>query len=107
LIAVFVYLGFGIVPRAGVASPELYRSSYELSFKRKNLPVFIMRDDRSVVRHGTARIGGDGMIEVELFGSTRMTGASPMDALLFESGLPALWAAVSDSSQAELLRQIQ
>ena len=69
------------------------------------VPVFVMRPDHSVIRHGTASLS-DGSIRVELFGSTADEYTDATQALLADPSLGILWGAASETSQGELRRRI-
>lgn len=70
------------------------------------IPVFVMRPDHSVVRHGTAVIGKDGRIRVDLFPSTVKEYADADEAILADASISVLWGAATESSQAELRHRI-
>ena len=69
------------------------------------VPVFVMRPDHSVIRHGTASLE-KGRIRVEMFGSTVDEYADATQALLADPSLGILWGAASENSQNELRRRI-
>lgn len=106
LVAGFVYTGSTVFPRADVTEPLVYLSSDPISFKRSSLPVFLMQADRNVVRHGTAELAPGNHVVVDTFDSMKAQQPGKMEALLFESGLPVLWAATSAESHDELNRRI-
>lgn len=106
LISGFLYAGSIVIPRAGGAEPLVYALPEPVSFRRRSLPVFIMRKDRSVVRHGTAEFAPGDHVLVDIFDSVNTEQPEKMEALLFDSGIPVLWAAVSNASQEELSRRI-
>lgn len=70
------------------------------------VPVFVMKPDHSVVRHGTAEMGPGGRIRVDLFPSTINEYGNATEAILADPSLGILWAAATDTSQAELRRRI-
>lgn len=70
------------------------------------IPVFLMRDDRSFVRHAVATAGADGVVRIEFFRSTAAQAAGATEALLFETGPGVLWLASPDESRAELRGRI-
>ena len=69
------------------------------------VPVFVMRPDHSVIRHGTASLQ-NGRIRVELFSSTASEHTDATQALLADPNLGILWGAASERSQGELRRRI-
>lgn len=101
----FVLAGWSILPQSqGRGEVKVYMAPQmplNLS-KSGTIPVFVMRDDRSAIRHGLATPLAGGLIEVEFFRDTRPRFAAATDALLFEPGLPVLWAVASDASHEEL-----
>ena len=106
LVAGFVHTGNVVLPRANGPEPVAYVSPVPLSFKRSSLPVFVMQADRSVVRHGTAELAPGDQVLVTRFESARASQPMALEPLLFESGLPVLWAAIPPASQDELNRRI-
>lgn len=103
LVAGFVYAGWTVLPRAA-ASGQLYDGSTPdlTAAGPRAIPVFVMRADRSVVRHGTAELESDGRLHVRIFDSAVGKEPSATDALLFRPNLAVLWAAASDASRDEL-----
>ena len=106
LVAGFVHTGSTVLPRADDNEPLVYVSPDPISFKRSSLPVFVMQANRNVVRHGTAEFAPGNHVIVEAFDSMDAEQSGRMEALLFESGLPVLWAAMSAASQDELNSRI-
>jgi len=106
LVAGLVYAGSTVLPRAGATQPLVYLSPDPISFKRNSLPVFVMQADRNVVRHGTAEFAPGNHVIVDPFDSMDGEQSGEMEPLLFESGLPVLWAAMSAASQDELNSRI-
>lgn len=66
------------------------------------LPVFVMREGRGAIRHGTATLRPDGRLRVELFTTPLAEAAEATEPLLFAPDVTALWVAASDASRAEL-----
>jgi hypothetical protein len=66
-----------------------------------------MRSDQSVVRHGTAILGGDGQVSVSLFASTASEQPDATEALLFQPTVAVLWAAAPDKSRDELKQHFE
>ncbi|MEP9378624.1 hypothetical protein ABLE91_18050 [Aquabacter sp. CN5-332] len=103
----FIAAGWSVFPHAAVGDlVRYYRDPLAASW-RGTMPVFVMRPDHSVIRHGTAFAGGDGRIRIELFGSTAREHVEADTALLMDSSFGVLWAAATDNSQAELRRRIE
>jgi hypothetical protein len=106
----FVAAGWVVVPRGGPAGSVLY---YRAPAERLHLsptgtmPVFVVRRDQSAIRHGVARLQPDGVIRVEFYQQYLPELATTSEALLFQPGFAALWAAASDGSQKELLERAQ
>ena len=108
IIAGFFLAAWRVLPHAEENAPVLYfrePSSQTLRWDGE-VPVFVMRPDHSVVRHGTAVIAGDGRIRVNLFPSTAGEFIDATDAILADPSLSVLWATATESSQAELRHRI-
>jgi hypothetical protein len=115
-VVVSFVLGLGIVsagwlvlpgPAAGNAE-RLYEgpSPAEATSAPQLLPVFVMRPDHSVIRHGVAIWQSNGVFTVRVFPSTEYDEPLASDALLFEPSMAVLWAAATDSSREELKRRL-
>lgn len=66
------------------------------------LPVFVMREGRGAIRHGTAQLQPDGTLLVEFYRTPLADAAVATEPLLFEPDLTAMWVAAPDSSRHEL-----
>lgn len=106
LVAGFVYAGTAVLPHADATRPLVYVSPDPIAFKRSSLPVFAMQANRTVVRHGRAALAPGNHVVVDRFDSMDGGQSGDMEALLFESGLPVLWAAMSAASRDELNSRI-
>src|SRR5438105_7658263 len=86
LILTIGYAGWIVLPHTIVVdSGEAYREAGQTSGAGPRLvPVFVMRPDHSVVRHGTAILEADGRVSINLFASTASEEPQATDALLFE-----------------------
>jgi hypothetical protein len=110
IVAAFVAAGWTVVPRGGPAGSVRY---YHAPAERLHLsptgtmPVFIMRHDQSAIRQGVARVEPGGVVRVEFYQESQPEMATASEALLFQPGFAALWAAASDTSQKELLQRAQ
>jgi hypothetical protein len=107
LILAFFAAGWRVIPHAGAADSSLiYREAPPgagISTTRQ-VPVFVMRSDRSVVRHGAATTEPGGGLSVAFFRSVAGEAPEATEALLFEPTLEVLWVAATDESQDELRR---
>jgi hypothetical protein len=107
LILAFFAAGWRVIPHAGVADSSLiYREAPPgagISTTRQ-VPVFVMRSDRSVVRQGAATTEPGGGLSVAFFRSVAGEEPEATEALLFEPTLEVLWVAATDESQGELRR---
>lgn len=104
----FVWSAWWVLPHAPRANQILYfREPAPLNPEvwSRPVPVFVMRPDHSVIRHGTASLA-DGRIRIELFGSTANEYTDATQALLADPSLGILWGAASENSQGELRRRI-
>jgi hypothetical protein len=72
-----------------------------------SMPVFILRGDRSPVRHGVARIEPGGLIRVDLYRQDQAEFRTMSQALLFDTGFSVLWAAASDRAHDELRQRVR
>lgn len=108
IIAGFVGAAWRVLPHAPSDERVLYfREAPPLTIAYSGtVPVFVMKPDHSVVRHGVATIGPDGRVRVDLFPSTMGAYAEATEAILADPSLGVLWAAASDSSQAQLRHRI-
>lgn len=108
IIAGFVGAAWRVLPHAPSDERVLYfREAPPLTITYSGtVPVFVMKPDHSVVRHGVATIGPAGRIRVDLFPSTMGAYAEATEAILADPSLGVLWAAASDSSQAQLRHRI-
>jgi hypothetical protein len=110
IVAAFVAAGWTVVPRGDPAGDVRY---YQAPAERVRLsptgtmPVFVMRHDQSAIRNGVARVEPGGIVRVEFYRERLPEMATATDALLFQPGFAALWAAASDASQKELLQRAQ
>jgi hypothetical protein len=107
LILAFFAAGWRVIPHAGVVDSALiYRGAASVAgiSATRPVPVFVMRADRSVVRHGAATIEPGGGLRIEFFRSVAGEVPEATEALLFEPTLEVLWVASTDESQAELGR---
>ena len=99
-----------VVPRGDPAGDVRY---YQAPAERLRLsptgtmPVFVMRHDQSAIRNGVARVEPAGIVRVEFYQERSPEMATATEALLFQPGFAALWAAASDASQKELLQRAQ
>src|SRR5258708_2192180 len=104
LILTITYAGWIVVPHAvaidsGAVYQEAGRGSAEAP---RVIPVFVMRADHSVVRHGIAILEANGRVSVNLFASTASEQPQATEALLFEPTVAVLWAVSSESARGEL-----
>jgi hypothetical protein len=107
LILAFFAAGWRVIPHAGAADFALiYREASPAAgiSTTRPVPVFVMREDRSVVRSGAAAIEPGGGLRVEFFGSVAGEEPRATEALLFEPTLEVLWVAATDESHGELAR---
>lgn len=108
IIAAFAGAAWRVLPHAPSDARVLYfrePTAQTITFAG-TIPVFVMRPDHSVVRHGTAVIGKDGRIRVDLFPSTVREYADADEAILADASISVLWGAATESSQAELRHRI-
>jgi len=106
---------FGFVWAAWWVLPHAPRNDQILFFREPGplnpdvwagpVPVFVMRPDHSVIRHGTASLY-DGKIRVELFSTTAGEYTDATQALLSDPSIGILWGAATETSQNELRRRI-
>ncbi|MCK0209427.1 hypothetical protein MWN33_15440 [Starkeya koreensis] len=108
IIAGFVGAAYRVLPHAPSPARMMYfREPQPATIGYTGtVPVFVMKPDHSVVRHGTAEMGAGGLIRVDLFPSTINEYANATEALLADPSLGILWAAATDTSQAELRHRI-
>lgn len=108
IIAGFFGAAWRVLPHAEDSVPVLYFREPPTETLRwtGSVPVFVMRPDHSVVRHGTAVLTSDGRVRVNLFPSTASEFPDATAAILADPSLSVLWAAASESSQAELRHRI-
>src|SRR5262249_3495116 len=66
------------------------------------IPVFVMRPDHSVIRHGTAILEADGRLSVNFFSSTAGLQRQATEGLLFAPTIAVLWAVASETARGEL-----
>jgi hypothetical protein len=107
LILAFFAAGWRVIPHAGAADSALiYREAASVAgiSTTRPVPVFVMRADRSVVRHGAATTEPGGGLRIEFFRSVAGEAPEATEALLFEPTLEVLWVASTDESQDELRR---
>jgi hypothetical protein len=109
LILTIGYAGWIVIPRTIlVDSGEAYREVGQTSGAGPRLvPVFVMRPDHTVVRHGSAILEADGRVSVNLFASTASEEPQATDALLFEPTVAVLWAAAPEKSRADLKQRFE
>jgi hypothetical protein len=104
LMLTITYAGWTVVPHAAaIDSGVVYREGGEDSGNpARVIPVFVMRPDHSVVRHGTAILTATGRISVSLFASTASMEPQATEALLFDPSVAVLWAAAPEAARGEL-----
>jgi hypothetical protein len=107
LVLLITYIGWAVFPHPGTVNSE---SVYQEAGRGKGeaprtIPVFIMRPDHSVIRHGTATLDANGRVAVTIFASTAGKVPEASEALLFEPTVAVLWAAASETSRGELNRR--
>jgi hypothetical protein len=104
LILLITYAGWTVVPHTGaIASGEVYQETGRGSAEAPRVvPVFVMRPDHSVVRHGTAILDANGRVSINLFASTASEQPQATEALLFEPTVAVLWAVSSETARGEL-----
>src|SRR3954462_13731738 len=85
LILAIAYAGWTVMPHAvAIDSGEVYQEAgREAANSPRVIPVFVMRRDHSVVRHGTAILEANGRISVNLFASTAAEEPQATEGLLF------------------------
>ncbi|QFR32693.1 hypothetical protein [Ancylobacter sp. TS-1] len=108
IIAGFVGAAWRVLPHAPSEARVLYfREPPPATITYSGtVPVFVMKPDHSVVRHGTAEMGAGGLIRVDPFPSTINEHGNATEAILADPSLGILWAAATDTSQAELRHRI-
>jgi hypothetical protein len=110
IVGAFVGAGWQVMPRGEPTGGVMF---YQAPAERLHLsvtgtmPVFVMRQDQSAIRHGVARVQPDGLIRVDLYDEALPEFATTSEALLFQPGFAALWAAASEASQKELLKRAE
>jgi hypothetical protein len=104
LILVIVFAGWTVIPHAvAIDSGEVYQESGQESGNAPRLvPVFVMRPDHSVVRHGTAILEANGRLSVNFFASTAAFQRQASEGLIFPPTIAVLWAVASESARGEL-----
>ena len=103
LILLIGYAGWTVLPhRIAVDSGEVYSEAGQTGANARIIPVFVMRPDHSVVRHGTALLEAGGRVSVNLFASTASEQPQATDALLFQPTVAVLWAVAPENARAEL-----
>lgn len=109
IIAGFVGAAWRVLPHAPSEARVLYfREPKPATITYSGtVPVFVMKPDHSVVRHGTAEMGAGGLIRVDPFPSTINEYGNATEAILADPSLGILWAAATDTSQAELRHRIR
>lgn len=110
LIAALILVGLHVLPlgaRGGdvahfVAPPgQLYMS------QAGTIPVFVMRPDREVVRHGVARPVAGGLLRVEFYETPLPAFERTSEALLVEPGLSVLWVTATPANRKRLRQRIE
>jgi hypothetical protein len=109
LILIIVSAGWIVIPHGiTMDSGEAYRQAGQTSGAGPRVvPVFVMRPDHSVVRHGTALLEAGGRVSVNLFASTASEEPQATDALLFEPTVAVLWAVAPEKARAELKQRFE
>jgi hypothetical protein len=104
LILAITYAGWIVMPHAvAIDSGEVYQEAgREAANLPRVIPVFVMRPDHSVVRHGTAILEANGRVSVNLFASTAAEEPQATEGLLFDPTVAVLWAAASEQARGEL-----
>jgi hypothetical protein len=109
LILGFVSAGSNVVPQASATiAPRVYhpQSLTPALAPSGELPVFVMRDNRSIVRHGLATLQPGNRMQVDLFASAAADARGATEALLFEPTAEVLWLAATEESRDELMRRL-
>jgi hypothetical protein len=108
LVLAIGYAGWAIVPRSSAEeAARLYEdASRPAAAVPRLLPVFVMRANHTVIRHGTAVLEADGRFSVRIFSSAVASQPEATDALLFDPNFSVLWAAASDESRSELKERL-
>src|ERR1700720_1426698 len=109
LILLIAYAGWTVVPHAvAIDSGEVYQEAGRQSADAPRvIPVFVMRPDHSVVRHGTAILEANGRVSVNLFASTASEELQATDALLFEPTVAVLWAVAPEKARTDLKQRFE
>lgn len=109
LILLIAYAGWTVIPHAvAIDSGEVYQEAGRQSTDAPRvIPVFVMRPDHSVVRHGTAILEANGRVSVNLFASTASEELQATDALLFEPTVAVLWAVAPDKARIDLKQRFE
>ncbi len=106
LILGFAVAGWSIVPHAAATDySRIYQDELPgLVALPDEVPVFVMRRDRSVIRHGSATSAPGDRLRVDIFRSVADEAPDATEALLFQPTLEVLWLVANEESQAELRR---
>jgi hypothetical protein len=109
LLFAITFAGWSVVPHAGPLGAGGSHGAADRTIGGASgvVPVFVMRPDHSVVRHGTAILEGDGRVNVSLFASTASEVPEATEALLFQPTVVALWAAAPDKARTDLKQRFE
>lgn len=109
LIMIITYAGWTVIPQAvAIDSGEVYQEvGREGADAPRIIPVFVMRPDHTVIRHGAAIIEANGRLSINFFKSTASLQRQASEGLLFAPTIAVLWAVASESARGELKQRFE
>lgn len=104
LAVLFLAAGWATLPTRGAPPTWVYRlpDPGGILSDGEEMPVFIMRPDRSTLRAGLARAKADGRIDVSLYDPSDPRLIQGSEGVLFNGDLRVLWLLASDAERKQL-----
>lgn len=109
LIAALVVVALHVMPlgvRGGQAAHFVLPPGRLYMTEAGTMPVFVMRPDRSVVRHGVARPTSSGLLRIDFYETPLPAFERTTEALLVEPGLSVLWVTATPENRHRLRQRI-